>query len=58
MGEGSAPAEATITTGTTGIYNPVYGKDGRIKGQTEDKDEDDEEEKEKKEKKENDKREE
>ena len=65
MGEGSAPAEATITTGTTGIYNPVYGKDGRIKGQSEDKDEEEEEDKKddkkddkKEEKKENDKREE
>ena len=40
MGGGdSSPAQTSITTGTTGMYNAVYGKDGRIKGQEKDKDE-------------------
>jgi len=40
MGGGdSSPAQTSITTGTTGMYNAVYGKDGRIKGQSKDKDE-------------------
>ena len=41
MGEGSAPAQTSMVTGTTGVYNAVYGKDGRIKGQSEDKEEED-----------------
>jgi len=52
MGGGdSSPAQTSITTGTTGMYNAVYGKDGRIKGQSKDKNEEktekDKEEKEK-----------
>ena len=39
MGDGGNPAQTSMTTGTTGVYNPVYGKDGRIKGQEEDKEE-------------------
>jgi hypothetical protein len=52
MGGGdSSPAQTSMTTGTTGVYNPVYGKDGRIKGQEEDKEEEDtEKDKESKEK--------
>jgi hypothetical protein len=50
-GGDSSPAQTAITTGTTGMYNAVYGKDGRIKGQSKDKDEErtekDKEEKEK-----------
>ena len=48
MGDGGAPAQTSMTTGTTGVYNPVYGKDGRIKGQSEDKEEDTEKDKEEK----------
>jgi hypothetical protein len=40
-----------MTTGTTGVYNATYGKDGRIKGQGKDKEEDEEEEDDKKERK-------
>ena len=52
MGGGdSSPAQTSITTGTTGMYNAVYGKDGRIKGQEKDKDEEEtEKDKESKEK--------
>ncbi len=52
MGGGdSSPAQTSITTGTTGMYNAVYGKDGRIKGQEKDKDEEEtEKDKEEKEK--------
>ena len=52
MGGGdSSPAQTSMTTGTTGVYNAVYGKDGRIKGQEEDKEEEDtEKDKEEKEK--------
>jgi len=51
MGDGGSPAPTSITTGTTGVYNAVYGKDGRIKGQEKDKDEEDtEKDKEEKEK--------
>ena len=51
MGDGGNPAQTSMTTGTTGVYNPVYGKDGRIKGQEEDKEEEDtEKDKESKEK--------
>jgi len=39
-GGDSSPAQTSITTGTTGVYNAVYGKDGRIKGQEEDREED------------------
>ena len=46
MGEGSAPAQTSMVTGTTGVYNAVYGKDGRIIGQGEDKDEEEEDKKE------------
>jgi ribosomal protein L12E/L44/L45/RPP1/RPP2 len=50
-GGDSSPAQTAITTGTTGMYNAVYGKDGRIKGQEKDKDEEDtEKDKEEKEK--------
>jgi PKD repeat protein len=50
-GGDSSPAQTSITTGTTGMYNAVYGKDGRIKGQEKDKDEEDtEKDKEEKEK--------
>jgi len=56
MGEGSAPAQTSMVTGTTGVYNAVYGKDGRIIGQGKDKDEeedkDDKKEEDKDEKKE------
>ena len=45
MGEGSAPAQTSMVTGTTGVYNAVYGKDGRIIGQGEDKDEEEEDKK-------------
>ena len=49
--DGDVPAPTSITTGTTGVYNAVYGKDGRIKGQEKDKDEEDtEKDKEEKEK--------
>ena len=52
-GGDSSPAQTAITTGTTGVYNAVYGKDGRIKGQEEDKEEEDtEKDKEEKDKKE------
>jgi hypothetical protein len=52
MGSGdSAPANTIMTTGTTGVYNATYGKDGRIKGQGKDKEEDEEEEDDKKERK-------
>ena len=49
MGGGdSSPAQTSMTTGTTGVYNAVYGKDGRIKGQSKDKEEEkDKEDKEK-----------
>ena len=50
MGDGGAPAQTSMTTGTTGVYNPVYGKDGRIKGQEKDKEEDTEKDKESEEK--------
>ncbi len=51
MGGGdSSPAQTSITTGTTGMYNAVYGKDGRIKGQEKDKEEKTEKDKEEKEK--------
>ena len=51
MGDGGNPAQTSMTTGTTGVYNPIYGKDGRIKGQEEDKEEEDtEKDKESKEK--------
>ena len=51
MGDGGSPAQTSITTGTTGMYNAVYGKDGRIKGQEKDKDEEEtEKDKEEKEK--------
>jgi len=50
-GGDSSPAQTAITTGTTGMYNAVYGKDGRIKGQEKDKDEEEtEKDKEEKEK--------
>ena len=50
-GGDSSPAQTSITTGTTGMYNAVYGKDGRIKGQEKDKDEEEtEKDKEEKEK--------
>jgi hypothetical protein len=58
MGEGSAPAQTSMVTGTTGVYNAVYGKDGRIKGQSEDKEEDTEKDKEEKDDKKDDKKEE
>ncbi len=46
MGSGdSAPANTIMTTGTTGVYNATYGKDGRIKGQGKDKDEEEEDDK-------------
>ena len=48
MGDGGAPAQTSMTTGTTGVYNAVYGKDGRIKGQEKDKEEDTEKDKEEK----------
>jgi len=52
MGSGdSAPANTIMTTGTTGVYNATYGKDGRIKGQGKDKEEDEEEDEDKKERK-------
>ena len=50
MGDGGAPAQTSMTTGTTGVYNAVYGKDGRIKGQEKDKEEETEKDKEDKEK--------
>jgi hypothetical protein len=50
-GGDSSPAQTAITTGTTGIYNAVYGKDGRIKGQEKDKEEETEKDKEEKERK-------
>ena len=52
MGGGdSSPAQTSMTTGTTDVYNAVYGKDGRIKGQEKDKDEEEtEKDKESKEK--------
>ena len=56
MGDGGAPAQTSMTTGTTGVYNAVYGKDGRIKGQEKDKDEE-ETEKDKEEKDDKDKKE-
>ena len=56
MGDGGAPAQTSMTTGTTGVYNAVYGKDGRIKGQEKDKDEEDTE-KDKEEKDDKDKKE-
>jgi hypothetical protein len=38
MGGGdSAPSNTAMTTGTTGVYNSVYGKNGRIKSQGRDK---------------------
>lgn len=46
MGDGSAPAQTSMTTGTTGVYNSVYGKEGRHGGQSRDK-EDEETEKDK-----------
>jgi hypothetical protein len=50
-GGDSSPAQTSITTGTTGMYNAVYGKDGRIKGQEKDKNEEEtEKDKEEKEK--------
>jgi hypothetical protein len=46
MGSGdSAPANTIMTTGTTGVYNATYGKDGRIKGQGKDKEEEEEDDK-------------
>jgi hypothetical protein len=58
MGDGGAPAQTSMTTGTTGVYNAVYGKDGRIIGQGEDKDEEEDDKKEdKKEEKKEDKKE-
>jgi len=44
MGDGGAPAQTSMTTGTTGVYNAVYGKDGRIIGQGKDKDEEEDKE--------------
>jgi len=41
-GGDSSPAQTSMTTGTTGVYNAIYGKDGRIKGQEKDKEEDEE----------------
>ena len=49
-GGDSSPAQTAITTGTTGVYNAIYGKDGRIKGQEKDKEEETEKDKEDKEK--------
>jgi hypothetical protein len=40
MGSGdSAPANTIMTTGTTGVYNSVYSKNGRHGGQSKDKEE-------------------
>jgi len=50
MGEGSAPAQTSMTTGTTGVYNSVYGKEGRHGGQSKDKEEETEKDKEHEEK--------
>jgi hypothetical protein len=50
-GGDSSPAQTAITTGTTGVYNAVYGKDGRIKGQEEDREEDETEKDKEKERK-------
>ena len=44
MGDGGTPAQTSMVTGATGIYNAVYGKDGRIKGQSKDKDEEEKKE--------------
>ena len=49
-GGDSSPAQTAITTGTTGVYNAIYGKDGRIKGQEKDKEEETEKDKEETEK--------
>ena len=45
MGDGGAPAQTSMVTGTTGIYNARYGSDGRIIGQGKDKDEEDKDDK-------------
>ena len=52
MGDGGAPAQTSMTTGTTGVYNAVYGKDGRIIGQGKDKDEEEDKDDKKDDKKE------
>ena len=43
-GDGGSPANNAASTSDKGVYNPIYGKDGRIKGQEEDKEEEDKEE--------------
>jgi len=45
MGGDSAPAQTSMVTGTTGVYNARYGSDGRIIGQGKDKDEEDKDDK-------------
>ena len=45
MGGDSAPAQTSMVTGTTGVYNARYGSDGRIVGQGKDKDEEDKDDK-------------